>query len=90
MYIYPHIHVYYSSRCSAIEPPWASAAGPGGKGGIGWVGIQVGKKKRKDRRQIPNRLYKAPGKADHAKLQQTIERPNRLYKARNIIQNLKI
>ena len=49
-------------------PPWGlgpSAEGPGGRGGggINWVGIYIGKKKRKNRRQSPNILNKAPTKA---------------------------
>ena len=59
--------------------------GEGGGGGrevgrIDWVGIGIGKGKRKGRRQSPNRLYKAPAKTVQTKPQQIMKSPKRLYK----------
>ena len=38
----------------------AAAVGPGGRGGLDWVGIYIGTRVRKNRRPKSNRLDKAP------------------------------
>ena len=44
----------------------------GAGGGLDWVGIQMGKKKGRNRRQSPNILNKAPAKAYSTKPKKTI------------------
>ena len=63
-----------------------------GGGGIDWVGIYIGEKKRKNWKQSPDILNKAPTKAskalnDYTETKKTKHNPQILDKARNIKQN---